>query len=90
MICPVRNASEEQKIEMHAYIKQAESQGHKIYYPARDTDQNDLVGYRICTDNKNAIVDKNSFFKNTTFVSFALLPSSCLIVCSYFSSNVYK
>ncbi|PKM70119.1 MAG: hypothetical protein CVU86_07110 [Firmicutes bacterium HGW-Firmicutes-11] len=55
LICPVRNATEVQKQKMEKHISKIESQGHTIYYPARDTDQNDGVGYRICTDNLNAM-----------------------------------
>lgn len=55
LICPVRNASEEQKEKLMQYIVDLEKQGHEVYYPARDTDQNDNIGYRICTDNKKAI-----------------------------------
>ena len=40
---------------MQNYIDQLENKGLNIYYPARDTNQNDTIGYRICTDNKNAI-----------------------------------
>jgi len=57
LICPVRNANEEQKIKMQVYISNLEKQGIQVYYPARDTKQNDPIGYRICTDNKNAIVE---------------------------------
>jgi hypothetical protein len=58
LICPVRNATEEQRAEMMEYIKELEDKGLKVYYPARDTDQNDGRGIRICRDNKEAI--KNS------------------------------
>jgi len=55
LICPVRNASEEQKNRMMSYITDLENKGLKVYYPARDTNQIDPIGFRICTDNKNAI-----------------------------------
>jgi len=55
LICPVRNASEEQKSKMEQYISGLEGLGHEVYYPARDTDQEDSVGYRICSDNTDAI-----------------------------------
>ncbi len=57
LICPVRNATEEQKMEIQDYIAGLERQEFTVYYPARDTDQNDEIGFRICTDNKNAIVE---------------------------------
>lgn len=57
IICPVRNATEQQKQEMADIITAIEHLGHSVYYPARDTNQEDETGYRICTDNKNAIRD---------------------------------
>jgi hypothetical protein len=55
LICPVRNATDEQKRRMNDYINGLEKSGKIVYYPARDTDQNDNVGYRICSDNREAI-----------------------------------
>ena len=55
LICPVRNATPEQVQDMNTYITNLEQRGIKVHYPARDTDQNDPVGYRICTDNTEAI-----------------------------------
>ena len=55
LICPVRNATDEQKQQLQDYIIRLENEGLKIYYPARDTDQNDPTGYRICMDNRYAI-----------------------------------
>ena len=69
VICPVRNATDEQKDKLDQYIKDLEKVGHTVYYPARDTDQVDDVGFRICEDNARAIAksdevhifwDKNS------------------------------
>ncbi|HSV94553.1 MAG TPA: hypothetical protein VLH94_01045 [Spirochaetia bacterium] len=55
LICPVREASWDQKFKMEAYIAGLESLGKKVYYPARDTNQVDDNGYRICEDNRRAI-----------------------------------
>jgi hypothetical protein len=56
LICPVRNATDEQKQKMKDYIFELESTGKTVYYPDRDTDQtDDGIGFRICADNKNAI-----------------------------------
>ena len=56
LICPVRNASENQKAFMMDYIAKLESEGNKVHYPARDTNQVDPTGgWQICTDNSNAI-----------------------------------
>ena len=55
LICPVRAATDEQKFRLASYIEKLEKSGKKVYYPARDTDQNDSKGFRICTDNVRAI-----------------------------------
>lgn len=55
LICPVRNATEEQKQRMQSYVEQLEALDKKVYYPNRDTNQVDTIGYRICTDNKTAL-----------------------------------
>lgn len=69
LICPVRDATTEQKEAMSAYITKLEKAGKKVYYPAHDTNQIDNVGFRICSDNRDAIIsskeihifwDKNS------------------------------
>lgn len=36
-------------------IAQLEQEGNDVYWPARDTDQTDPVGFTICTTNRNAI-----------------------------------
>jgi len=58
LICPVRNATEEQKNKMNKYIENLEIEGNKVHYPARDTNQNDETGgWNICNTNKNAILE---------------------------------
>lgn len=60
LICPVRNATDEQKERMNNHIELLETKGRKVYYPARDTNQDDEYGYRICTDNYEAIRDSET------------------------------
>jgi len=60
LICPVRNASFFQKNQINKYIEKMKADGKTVYYPATDTDQNDTTGFRICTDNKNAIINSKS------------------------------
>ncbi len=57
LICPVRNMTEEERKKMEQYIKNLEKQGHKIHWPPRDTNQDDPIGLRICTDNARAIIE---------------------------------
>lgn len=57
LICPVRDANPEQKRLMEEYINKLESEGKIVYYPARDTNQIDETGYRICCDNREAIFE---------------------------------
>ena len=53
LICPVRGYDQ---TETERIVKDLESQGYEVHYPARDTNQNDDTGYRICSDNKAAII----------------------------------
>lgn len=46
---------EQKKIEK--YVKNLEAQGHEVYWPIRDTNQNDPIGLRICMDNGLAIIN---------------------------------
>ena len=55
IICPVRNLTPEEDKEIKAYIGMLESKGIKVHYPPRDTNQNDSIGLRICSDNKKAL-----------------------------------
>lgn len=55
LICPVRNATEKQREIIADYIAYREKTGYVVHYPARDTDQDDPIGYRICQDNRKAI-----------------------------------
>ncbi len=52
LICPVRGK------ELRAYaevVAALEAEGKAVYWPTRDTDQNDVTGYRICESNRAAI-----------------------------------
>jgi len=57
IICTVRNATKEYLEKLYSYVQMLEMQGHTVHYPPRDTDQNDeeTGGYRICSDNRDAI-----------------------------------
>jgi hypothetical protein len=57
LICPVRNATEIEKGYLNYLIEHKEGEGLTIYYPTRDTDQNDHYGLRICADNKLAMMN---------------------------------
>lgn len=57
LICPVRDANEEEKRFLEDYISNLEQEGHKVHYPPRDTNQNDPIGYNICRENRQAILD---------------------------------
>jgi len=56
LICPVRKIKEEEKAAIKEYVESLESKGYKVHWPLRDTDQNDPIGIRICTDNARAII----------------------------------
>ena len=55
IICPVRNIKKQENQTIQQYIAKLESQGHQVHYPPRDTNQNDKVGFNICTENKHAV-----------------------------------
>lgn len=57
LICPVRNANEETVTKIRQYKERLKRKGKTLYYPGDDTDQNDAIGFRICTDNKNALAN---------------------------------
>jgi len=52
LICPVRGHDPDELAELVADL---ESQGYKVHWPPRDTDQDDTTGLRICRDNLAAI-----------------------------------
>lgn len=60
LICPVRNATPGETNAIIQYVTDMEDKGHKVYWPARDTDQVDSTGLRICGDNRKAITDADA------------------------------
>lgn len=71
LICPVREADNNQKLLIENYVKEKELEGYNVYAPHMHTRQIDLFGgYSICKQNADAIAssnevhiyyDKNSF-----------------------------
>ncbi len=59
LISPVRNVSPKERREIKAYVARLENQGHEVHWPERDTNQQDRIGLRIITDNKNALAAAN-------------------------------
>ena len=55
LICPVRGVTEEENALIEEYVVGLESDGVVVYWPKRDTDQEDSIGLRICEDNRAAI-----------------------------------
>jgi nucleoside 2-deoxyribosyltransferase len=53
LICPLRGHDER---AFASAVKQLESEGYVVHWPHRDTDQTDDTGFRICRDNRAAIV----------------------------------
>ncbi len=52
LICPVRGHSPE---ETKRIVEDLEASGFDVHWPPRDTEQKDDTGYRICSDNLEAI-----------------------------------
>ncbi len=57
LISPVRGVNKKITERVRGYVKKLESQGHQVHWPARDTNQNDPIGIRICTDNCIKIIE---------------------------------
>jgi len=55
LICSVRVPTDKEYIEK--YVKALEDKCFRVFYPARDTDQNDDSGLRICRENTQAYSD---------------------------------
>jgi hypothetical protein len=55
LICPVRNIADAEKDMIAKYVDDQERAGNIVHWPLRDTDQDDSIGLRICTDNRRAI-----------------------------------
>lgn len=56
LICPVRGVD---PAASRAYVERLEGAGYTVHWPHRDTDQSDPVGLRICTDNRDAIMESD-------------------------------
>ncbi|MCK5610379.1 hypothetical protein KAR91_51375 [Candidatus Pacearchaeota archaeon] len=54
LICPVRGVDPK---ETESIVKDLEDNGTKVHWPPRDTNQDDPIGFDICTQNKQAIKD---------------------------------
>lgn len=54
VICPVRNIDKDFKLALESWMKKNEDY-YEIYYPARDTEQNDPSGFYICSANRDAM-----------------------------------
>ncbi|MEN6550171.1 MAG: hypothetical protein ABFE07_29355 [Armatimonadia bacterium] len=52
LICPVRG---HHPAETLGIVSKLESEGWLVHWPPRDTDQEDMYGLRICSDNRDAI-----------------------------------
>lgn len=62
LIAPVRGISENYRDGVAAQVAQLEALGNEVYWPMRDTTQQDPTGYRICQDNLAAIKAADAVF----------------------------
>lgn len=60
VLSPVRNITPEWQEGLNKYVSQLEDAGYEVYFPLRDTNQNDKTGLEICKDNRKAIKDAYS------------------------------
>ncbi len=65
LICPVRYGKKltrgykKNQERIKQYVEQQEKMGYEVYWQLRDTNQNDPIGLRICTDNGLGIFTAN-------------------------------
>lgn len=57
IICPVRNLTSDEAYEIERHILKLQKNGVKVHYPPRDTNQADPIGFKICKQNAEAIID---------------------------------
>ena len=57
LVCSVRNASDEEKAAQEEYVKKLEAKGDKVYWPHRDTKQDDPTGLNIIAQNRQGIIE---------------------------------
>jgi hypothetical protein len=55
LICPVREVTPDEQRFLINYVARLESEGHRVHYPPRDTNQKDDVGLNICMQNRDGI-----------------------------------
>ncbi|MAG50324.1 hypothetical protein CL621_01625 [archaeon] len=55
IICPVRNATNEEAIYLQDYVNRLEHNRYKVHFPPQDTNQDDPNGLNICSENREAI-----------------------------------
>lgn len=56
VICPVRGITESERQAIKVYVAGLEN-NHYVYWPLRDTPQDDPTGVEICRLNREAIAD---------------------------------
>ncbi len=59
VIRPIRDISDELKLQIDSIIESYQADGYKIYDPLTMTNQKDKYGLRICEDNRQAIRDSD-------------------------------
>jgi hypothetical protein len=97
LICPVRGKDSRAYADV---VEKLESEGKTVYWPARDTDQSDITGYRICESNAAAIerADVTSYgmerakdvYSISASPSRCASPSSLLIVLLQLRRSPFK
>ena len=74
LISPVRKVSQEEKVRLLEYVSKLELDGHQVYLPSRDTNQDDAIGLNICQANRKAIEEADEihiyYSKNSEGIPF--------------------
>ncbi|MBR9700480.1 hypothetical protein GOV11_01290 [Candidatus Woesearchaeota archaeon] len=69
LICSVREADKALKKYLDDYVDRAQIFGNKVHYPARHTNQDDPIGYNICSQNLNAILRSSEIHQHYAPIS---------------------
>jgi nucleoside 2-deoxyribosyltransferase len=62
LIHPVRGIDEDYSKAIDNQVAFLESQGNEVYYPKRDTEQDDPTGLEICRQNREAIYEADIIY----------------------------
>ena len=55
VICPVRKCGDDERARVFKYVMHLEADGHSVFFPHRDLNQDDRTGVEICNEERAAM-----------------------------------